>query len=197
MVISVTTGLLLLYNYYTKHLSRKVFGRELGKRQVLITVRRFASSNGFRCIEPVKMTRDDQTANLDAVVVGYFGVLGVISLGYNGQVYGEADDDEWVQVGKDKTRHYFQNPIKEAATAARVLRDVLVTANFKKVPVEVIYVFNNQDVQLAIPPTAGHFTPSNFRPYLSKDKFLKDVGLDLDAVEQAIRTAAQGTDAPS
>ncbi|HBU11407.1 MAG TPA: hypothetical protein DEB31_01340, partial [Clostridiales bacterium] len=83
---------------------KKPQGREFARDKVVSAARGFASANSFRIIAPARLSRGGTVANLDAVVVGYFGVLGVISLGYGGEVYGGAGEDTWLQVGADGSR---------------------------------------------------------------------------------------------
>lgn len=169
-------------------------GRGANLSRALAPMRGFARSNQYRFIAPATITSGGQTAQLDAVVVGYFGVMGLISLGYNGQVYGAPNDKEWVQVdGKDK-RTPFENPMTQASATVRVLRDVLMQAKAgKKVPVEVVCVFTAPDVQLALPRSTGHLRVKEFKKLLGKEKYREDCGLDLDAVEAALKAAVLST----
>ncbi|MGD9559678.1 MAG: nuclease-related domain-containing protein [Oscillospiraceae bacterium] len=158
-------------------------GRAAGK------MRSFARSNDFRFLGPATLESGGRTARLDALVIGYFGVLGLISLGYNGEIYGSATDKQWLQVSPDKTREYFDNPVLEAAADVRVIRDALFADKQKQVPVEVVCVFTDRRAQIAIPPKVGYLTMKSLGALLQKEKYLEDAGLDLDRVENAIRAA--------
>lgn len=166
---------------------RKTKGRESTTQSAVQALRSFARSNSFRFIAPARLVRGENTAKLDAVMVGYFGVLGLKALGYNGEIYGEAGDENWLQVGEDGQRNYFANPITEAAADVRVVRDALFTKKLKKVPVEVVCVFTNPKAQIALPRSTGHLNLKEFKALLRKDKYLEDTGLDLDAVEGALK----------
>lgn len=152
---------------------------------------RFARSNSFKFISPAIVSTNGRTANLDALVVGYFGVLGVKEFGYNGEIYGSATEEEWLQKNGEDERTYFPNPIRQAALDVRVLRDVLFESKLKNVPVEVVAVFCNKKAQLALPRQTGHYTYKDFKTLLSKEKYMGDTGLDLEKVEAAFRKAAQ------
>lgn len=183
----------LLYVFYRRQNPAKekgkAHGREFNREKVVNTTRHFASQNSFRFIAPAKLARNGAVAGLDALVVGYFGVLGVISLGYSGEIYGDAADETWLQVAADGTRTRFENPVNEAAAAVRVIRDALFGQKMKKVPVEVVYVFATPDAQLAMPRSLSPLRAKAYKAMLKKDKYLEDCGLDLDTVETALKSA--------
>lgn len=166
-------------------------GRDFNREKVVRAARRFASQNSFRFIAPARMAKNGAVADLDAIVVGYFGVLGVISLGYSGEIYGDPNEDTWLQVAPDGTRTRFENPVDEAAAAVRVVRDALFGQKMKKVPVEVVYVFATPDAQLAVPRSMAPMRLKQYKDLLKKDKYLEDCGLDLDAVEAALKDALE------
>lgn len=169
--------------------NQKSKGRDFAREKAVSAARSFASSNSFRFIAPARLSRSGGTANIDAIVVGYFGVLGVISLGYGGQVYGDAGEDTWLQVGGDGSRTRFESPASEAAAAVRAIRDALFAGKMKKVPVEVVCVFVNPDVQLAVPRSMAPMRLKAFKTSLKDDRFLQDKGLSLDDVEATLRAA--------
>ncbi|MDL2295039.1 NERD domain-containing protein [Ruminococcaceae bacterium OttesenSCG-928-D13] len=192
-VVSVVALVALVIWYLRKQnpKAKGAVGRDHGTAKAAAAMRGFARSNSFRYIAPVRFERSGIQANLDAVVVGYFGILGVVALGYNGEVYGNPNDAEWVQVSETGERVKFPNPITEASADVRALRDVLNSAGLKRVPVEVVCVFTNPDASLALPRSTGHYTMKSFKALLKKEKYLEDSGLDLDKVEQAMKEAAQ------
>lgn len=161
-------------------------GKEYNVRAAVNAAKRFADSSGYQCIAPYSTTRDGKTATLDAVVVGYFGVLGVKALGYNGEVYGGADEERWLRVSDKGDRTYFANPMREAAADVRVLRDALFAEKLKQVPVEVVCVFTAKNAQLALPRTTGHFTLKEFKALLRKEKYQEDKGTDIEKAKAAL-----------
>lgn len=158
---------------------------------VIGTSRRFALSNSYKFISPATVTANGRVADLDALIIGYFGVLGVKALGHSGEIYGTASEENWLQKTGESQRTYFPNPIRQAALDVRVVRDVLFDAKFKNVPVEVAVVFSNKKAQLALPRQTGHYNYKSFKALLSKEKYLADNGLDLEKVESTLRSALQ------
>lgn len=191
VLVVVLLGVVALIYYRKKHPRKgKRLDRSAGSSNKAVAVARsFARSHRFRLIAPAHLLAGKKGAKLDAIIVGYFGVLGVIGLGYNGNVYGAANEDEWLQINEGGQRTYFPNPMDEASAAVRVIRNTLSTPKLKQIPVEVVAVFTDSTVQLAVPKTAGPHSLKTFKALLQKEKYLDDTGLDLDTVEAAIRAA--------
>ncbi len=189
VVVLVFVG---IYFYRKNHVPKV---RQKGKNnkagRAVAAMQSFARGNRFRLIAPAHLVRGDKEARLDALVVGYFGILGLVAVGYNGEIYGEANDAQWVQV-TDDGRRYFDNPVLEAAADVRVIRDALFEKKLRKIPVEVLAVFTDKNAQLALPRSTGHLTVKDLKKQLRKEKYLEDTKLDLDEVEKTLRAALAG-----
>lgn len=169
--------------------AKKAKGAASGIGGVVGVAKRFARSNGFKVIAPATLQRSGKTAQLDALVIGYFGVLGVKAYGYNGEIYGNATEENWLQVAGNGKRTPFKNPLQQAAADVRVIRDALFESKMKTIPVEVVCVFADPKAQIAVPGGAGYYTAKTFKQLLGKEKYLADKGLDLEKAEQALRAA--------
>lgn len=156
----------------------------------LSAARRFAMTHQYEIVQPAHLTSSGKEADLDFLLVGCFGVLGVKCVGLGGTIYGDASEAEWTQLSGG-VRTPFANPIAEASAATRVIRDVLFAAKRKNVPVETVCVFTNPKAELALPRGTGHLTVKEFRSLLAKDKYLYDKGVDEKAVAQLLRDAAK------
>ena len=184
IVLSVLSASMLVYRK-----RRPVKKNQGSTRKAGDVASQFARSNDFRIIRPAVLEGKGRTAHLDALVVGYFGVLGVKALGHTGEVYGNANENTWVQIAPNRERISFANPITEASADVRVVRDALFAAKIKAVPVEVAVVFTEKNIQLALPRSLEFYTTKTFHQQLKKEKYQKDAGIDLDAVEKALRAA--------
>jgi hypothetical protein len=187
LVVVLFFGFVLKRNPFTKTAKNK--GRTYAKKLVTKPLAAFAKSNRFAFIAPFNVKRGDYAANLEGVVVGYFGILAVINLGYSGTVYGAASDDKWKQVAENGKGTFFENPINEASTAVRAIRDVLFAAKIKKVPVEVVYVFSHPKVQLALPRSIAPLKIKTYKKLLKKEKYMDDCGLDIEKVKAVLSEA--------
>ncbi len=153
---------------------------------VLRQLRRYAATNDFKVVAPVTAQGSKTTADLDALLVGWFGILGVKCLGYGGTIYGQQGDEEWVQE-VNGLRRVFQNPLRCAEQSARAVRDVLFQAKIKNVPVETIVVFTGKKTELALPRSCGHYTLDQFTTYLKSTRFEEDKKVDVDQVAAAFQ----------
>ncbi len=192
-LLGISIFIAIIYFYYRKSNPKKTKRKDRNNKssRVVGAAKSFARSNGYKCISPATLVRNGAVANLDAVIVGYFGVLGVKALGYNGTIYGSAGDDEWLQVTDEEERHYFKNPLNEAIADVRVIRDALFQVKLKQVQVEVVCVFADPDVQLALPKNTGHYTFKDYKSLLGKDKYLADAGIDIEKIEQVLRESVE------
>lgn len=152
---------------------------------VLRQLRRYAATNEFRVVEPVHIENSKASADLDALLVGWFGVLGVKCLGYGGTIYGQASDAEWVQEINGQ-RRVFANPLKRAEQSARAVRQALFEAKIKNVPVETVVVFTGKKTQLALPRSCGHYTIEQFSAYLKSVHFEEDKKVEVEPVAAAL-----------
>lgn len=157
-----------------------------GAEQLVRAVRRFAASDDYVVIAPVNVQGSKDAADLDLVLVGWFGVLGVKCLGWGGEVYGSLDQDEWTQV-LPQGRRTFPNPMTRAGKSARSVRDALFAARMKNVPVETVVVFTNPAASLNLPRSTGHYTEKTFLAYLKGPHFREDKKVDVEAVAAALR----------
>lgn len=157
-----------------------------GTGGVLATLRRFAATNDFEVIAPVSIEGERGQADLDAVLVGWFGVLGVKCLGYEGTVYGNGADAEWTQVNKG-SRRTFANPLRVAQQNVRVLRERALQQGLRSLPVECIVVFTGKKTQLAMPRTLPYQTSKTLSSFLNSAHFAEDNKVDTQKAAAAFR----------
>ena len=158
---------------------------------VTALMKRFALRNDCKVLGPVTLHRGEQTVRLDSVAVGWFGVLGVMALGYNGKIYGNPQDKEWLWTSADR-REAFANPINECALAARVMREALMNAGVRSPETEAVFVFTDGKAELCIPRSVAPMHLKDFRAYLRKDKFRADKGYDVEKMAAALQPFVEG-----
>lgn len=197
IILSTVLGLLIIggFSFYLYRRSNPSPKKPLGKNNkassAISILRKFARTNDFRFISPAVFYRNGVESNLDAIAIGYFGVIGVKALGYNGEIYGTTTDKEWLQVNEGGKRNPFPNPIIESSADVRAIREVLINAKLKQVPVEVVCVFTEPTAQLAIPRSTGHYTLKEFKSLLRSEKYYEEKINNLDDIEKAINQAQE------
>ncbi|MEG0018726.1 MAG: nuclease-related domain-containing protein, partial [Hydrogenoanaerobacterium sp.] len=152
----------------------------------LAVTKRFALLQQYQVIAPAHLAKNGKFADLDFILVGIFGLLCVKCVGLGGEIYGNMNDDNWLQVQKG-VRKSFPNPLAQAEADTRLVRDTLFTAKLKNVPVETIVIFTNKKAALALPRSTGHYTPKAFKALLRKSSYLANKGVDIAKATDAVR----------
>lgn len=154
--------------------------------QPLRAARRFAALHQYQVIAPAHIAKDGKCADLDFILVGWFGLLCVKCVGLGGRLYGSLDDAMWLQIDADR-RVSFANPMRAAEADTRLVRDTLFAANLRGIPVETVCVFTNSKAALALPRGTGHYTARDFKALLGKSKYEQDKGVDISRAADAVR----------
>ncbi len=187
LVLALTVALAVMIFFAEREKKQPRRARtNVGADSAAKILRSFASRNSCRVLGPVTLAKGEQTAKLDAVLVGWFGVLGVKSFGYNGQVFGNPRDEQWLWSCADR-RENFANPAAECALAARLMREALMNAGVRSPQVEAVYVFTDPQVELAIPRDTPAMKPADLRALLRKDSYTTDRGYDLEQLCSVLR----------
>lgn len=191
LIIAVVAILLVTFvpGLFNKEEGPKMPGKSkthLGRKKLTRMVSRFALRRQYKVLGPCRFEKDGQGVQVDCVLIGYFGVLAVKAVGRNGEVYGNAGDDEWLQVTKD-ARVKFENPFNECARAIPLMRDQLEAAKVRGVFLECIPVSTYKKAQLAVPKSVGLLKLSEFSLLIEKQKYMEDKGVDLEKVEAAFK----------
>ncbi len=160
-----------------------------GAGDVLGRVRRYARLNSYQVVAPARWAREGKLAEFDCVLVGYFGVLGVRCMGYSGRVFGGEKEKTWVQT-KGEKRYEFENPLDRNARDARILREVLISAGLRNIPVETVLVCTGgQKQELALPRSTPLYTPKTLSRYLNTSHFDQDKKVDVEKTAELLRQA--------
>ena len=162
-----------------------------GVDQTLRALSRYASSHGFQILRPAKLTVGERTAELDAILVTYCGVIGVRCLGYNGEIFANSGESEWLWVTAEGRRR-FPDPIAQCAADARVLRDLLIREpKLKNVPVECLAVFTDKDARLSVPKSIPVLRRKELLAQLEQSRYLEDKGIDAERITALLKEACR------
>lgn len=166
-------------------------GRDADCAKVVRKLKSFAGDHGFTVIAPARLASGTGVTDFDALLVGSFGILAVKSLGYYGEIYGNAQDKTWVQTTPRHGRIPFASPLEEAAADARRVREILFAAGIKSVMVETACVFPNSGSQLIVPRSTPIYRMKEFSSLLLKDHFTDERNVDIEKVAAALRAAQE------
>lgn len=152
----------------------------------LRAVRTYARLHQYTVLAPAQIAKNGKCADLDCILIGWFGLLCVKCIGLGGQIYGDLNEEMWVQVNGER-RVSFVNPMREAEADTRLVRDTLISAGLRNVSVETVCVFTHPKAELALPRNTGHYTVKTFRALLQKSKYEQDKGVDVSAAAEAVK----------
>lgn len=156
----------------------------MGKAQRLVS--RFAMRQQYKLLGPCRFEKDGKTAEIDSVLIGYFGVLLIKTMGRNGEIYGGEGDAQWLQVVNNQ-RTYFESPVVESGRAVPMVRAALEKAKVRGVLLETVSVATCKKAQVAVPKSLGLLTLREFSIMLEKQKYLEDKGVNLEQVYNALK----------
>lgn len=196
LVILIVTGLIVGAGiiYLLVYLNNNIFN-PTGKgahRKTRGTLKQFAGIRRFKVLSDVRLEVDGKTATIENMLIGFFGVLLVHTLGARGEYYGTMDGESW-HVDLNGKRTTFPNPVQEQKRAEALLRGIFAANKLYKIPVEHILYLTSRSRKTGLFITHGGeiLMPGKLGGYLDKTRFEKDIGLDVEAVAKAI--AGSGT----
>jgi len=121
------------------------------------------------------------------MLIGYFGILLIQTLGAKGDYYGTLSGEQWSVVLNDK-KTQFQNPVLQMQRQSVALRTLLSQKKLYNIPIECIAYISNKSSKTTVSITNNGeiLMPGKLPGYLDKTKFEKDLGLDIDQIVKAI-----------
>lgn len=161
-----------------------------GNKKLLSLLHRFALIRSFKVIDDINLPlSDEKTSHIDHILIGFFGIMVINKCDFNGTVYGDIRDKEWVSVLTKnnidkKTR--FKNPISENQESVEAIRKVFLKENIYKINIESYTVFTNKKAALSIKPNLPIMTLKAFKKLISKSKYSETGPVDVLKVYDAI-----------
>ncbi len=186
MIVIVLLGFLLYYFVQSRKnpSARQNQAREYAGQKAASVLRRFSKSNGYRFLSNLSL---ENGTTLNGLCVGEFGLLGIKTYGYNGNIYGNVNDKKWLRVGHSNSREYFPNPLLEANQDIQALRKRLQNTKARNTPIEIVVVFTNPKVELATEKNSNVLQMKGLSRLLSQDKYQKQNGVQQDLVADTLQ----------
>ena len=150
-------------------------------------LRRFAVMRRYQVLSNVRFTYKGRDYKIENMLIGYFGILLVHTLGGRGSYYGQMDGDQWQRV-LEKDKNVFPNPIKQQEEAIMALRGIFAQNKVYNVPVERIVVLTDTSKKTLMYISHGGqiLMPGKLKGMLNKSKYENDAGVDVARVAQVI-----------
>lgn len=152
-------------------------------------VRRAASLKSFEVVSDVTLAADGESYHFDTLLLSEYGTIAVNAVYQKGDIYGGANDDEWVCVPKTAVNHkeYFANPLKAQAGCVRFFKDLYKAEKVKGGNVDSIVVFPySKTILYTTPKTINAFDLKGFKEKLTDNKYYANNRADIAAMKAAV-----------
>jgi len=146
---------------------------------------KYVRRNDGRAIYSIEVGSNKTKGSADIILVGYFGVLVIITCALSGDLFVNDKDSTLTQIVKNERRSH-PNPIIKAKTAEKAVSELLREKRVFKVPTEFCVVFTGKKVNANVPRSLNGYTPKELSNALATDRFLDDKKVDVDTVTNAI-----------
>lgn len=146
-------------------------------------LRRFGLIRGFKVLTNVKVGN----VVIENMLIGYFGILIVRTLGAKAEFYGTLDSDAWSVVIRGK-KESIPNPVKLMQTEASALRGFFSGKKIYNIPIATVVYLSGRSSKFALYVTNGGeiLSPGKLSAYLNTTKFEKDTGIDVSKIVDAL-----------
>lgn len=148
---------------------------------------RFGLPRGFKVLSNVVLTDGSGETSIENMLIGYFGILLIRTLGTRGEYYGTLDSESWTLAAKDK-KHVLENPVKRLEREEAALRAIFSKNKIYNVPIERLVYVSNKSGKTAVYVThSGEIlSAGKLSSYLEKSRFEKDAGLDVKKIASVV-----------
>lgn len=149
----------------------------------------YAFPRRFKVLSDITLEVDGKSVYIQNMLIGFFGILMVHTLGARGEYYGSLDGKEWITSEKEgKNRKTFPNPILEQQRAASLMRQVFSKHKLYNIPIEnIIYVSSRAKATgVFITHKNEILLSGKLKGYLQKTKFDADLGMDVEKITAAL-----------
>lgn len=182
-------GAIVIFVAIFAYLKQEVFDAS-GKAAAKATrgsLSRFGVPRGFKVLSNVTLDNGGGKIVVENMLIGYFGILLIRTLGTRGEYYGTLDSESWTLVAKDK-KHSIENPVKLLAREEAALRAVFSKNKAYNIPIDRIVYISNKSNKTAVYVTHNGelLLGGKLSSYLEKSKFEKDTGLDVKKIANIV-----------
>lgn len=190
-VIIAFLGLFLGYMILDDEKKKMIFHRKAkasddkGDANLLKTVKRFAAMKNYDVLPKTTIEYNGIQFTFDAILLGFYGTIAINSVNLSGEIYGQANDEKWVQVLEGK-RAEFANPIKEMNGSIRFFKDMYKAEKVKFGNADSEVVFTSKKVELYAGKNSTATTIAKLYSKLDAQKYLTDNGADMQAMKTVI-----------
>ena len=183
ILIVVFTVIYFLFKRFQKNKANRI--GQKGEKTVSKVLKQIARKNHWKLINDLYLPLYDKTTQIDHLLIGPFGVAVIETKALAGEIYGNANDQDWVQIiGEEKRRFY--NPLLQNKAHIDCVQHILKKEKIYRVNIDSLVVFSAKRVQLAIPSGMPVISWDLLKKYFKKSRYQKDNEINPDAVFSAL-----------
>ena len=149
-------------------------------------LKRFASLRDYEVLGRTTLCFGGETFDFDAILLTYYGTIAVKGCFEQGEIYGEAKDENWVSIDKNSNRKHFANPMSSANGSVKFFKELYGAEKAKCGMSEAVVVFPAKEVNLFTGKNTNVYTLKSLEAKLSTDKYQADKGADIAAMKAAL-----------
>ena len=150
-------------------------------------LKKFGVIRNYKVLENLSLRYGNHEAQIDCMLIGFFGILLVCPVNDTAEYYGEAAGAQWTKVMKDR-RGKMENLCEKNRKAIELLREIFSKNNVYGIRMEGVVVFcgNVKKTIFGISGAQGLMNFKKFKSYLGKSKFEKDNDVDVPQLTELI-----------
>ena len=149
-------------------------------------LKRFASLRDCEVLDQTTLMFGGKTFSYDAIMLTYYGTIAVKSCFEQGEIYGEAKDENWVSIDKSGNRNHFANPMSSANGSMKFFKELYGAEKVKCGMSEAVVVFPAKSAELFTGKNTDVYTLKTLEAKLSTEKYQADKGADIAAMKAAL-----------
>ena len=158
------------------------------KYRISKLLRRFAGPRRFVLIDHPTLVTNGLSGWADHILIGYFGVLLVYDLCFEGEYFGNPGEAKWKLISSG-VKYEFDSPFVAADQCSGRVNTLLKDAGLKAPVSRVAVTTRGEKHMMSYIKTDEVVLYKKLYAYLGREKFGQDNGVDIRAVEQALRAA--------
>ena len=127
----------------------------LGEAALTRLLRKRLPSSDYHVLHNIMLpTDEDETTQIDHIVVSQFGVFVIEAKNYSGWIFGDEKSHMWTKTLPGGRKYRFQNPLRQNFRHTKTMESLGVPAGAVK---SVIAFSENVTFKTAMPPNVLHF----------------------------------------
>ena len=151
--------------------------------KVKSALKRYSALREYKVISDIKLKVRDKEIEFDNILIGCFGVLCLCCFDEKGELYGSANDENFVIVDKKMNRTKTENLIKRCTKQTEALRTLFTDAKIYNVKLESAIVCSHRKCEAYISASPYKILSfGDFKKFLAQVKFEMDNKTDVEKI---------------